>query len=51
MKDGTIVEVGTHDELVQKDGEYSKLYTIQAQAFESDASSKAKAEERPQEES
>ncbi|KAF8163821.1 P-loop containing nucleoside triphosphate hydrolase protein [Crassisporium funariophilum] len=33
MKDGSIVETGTHDELMQIKGEYAKLYDIQASAF------------------
>jgi len=36
MKDGLISEVGTHTELMGKDGEYAKLYNIQAKAFASD---------------
>ncbi|KAK0440861.1 P-loop containing nucleoside triphosphate hydrolase protein [Desarmillaria tabescens] len=33
MKDGTIAEAGTHEELIHRDGEYAKLYNIQASAF------------------
>jgi len=33
MKDGMIVESGSHGELMAAAGEYSKLYKIQAQAF------------------
>jgi len=33
MKDGMIVESGNHGELLSADGEYAKLYKIQAQAF------------------
>ncbi|KAK0209673.1 P-loop containing nucleoside triphosphate hydrolase protein [Armillaria fumosa] len=33
MKDGTIAEAGTHAELIERDGEYAKLYNIQASAF------------------
>ncbi|SJL17839.1 uncharacterized protein ARMOST_21403 [Armillaria ostoyae] len=33
MKDGTIVEAGTHEELMVKEGEYAMLYNIQASAF------------------
>ena len=29
MKDGQIVEVGTHDELIEKKGLYEHLYSIQ----------------------
>ncbi|THU75363.1 P-loop containing nucleoside triphosphate hydrolase protein, partial [Dendrothele bispora CBS 962.96] len=35
MKDGKIVESGSHTELMELKGEYSKLYNIQAKAFES----------------
>lgn len=34
MKDGGIVEMGTHTELMQVKGEYAKLYNIQASAFQ-----------------
>ncbi|KAJ6584365.1 P-loop containing nucleoside triphosphate hydrolase protein [Mycena capillaripes] len=34
MKDGEIVEAGTHKQLIARDGEYSELYNVQAQAFE-----------------
>ncbi|KAJ7107214.1 P-loop containing nucleoside triphosphate hydrolase protein [Mycena crocata] len=34
MKDGGVVESGTHDELMALDGEYSKMYNIQARAFD-----------------
>jgi len=37
MKDGMIAEVGTHNELTQKAGEYSKLYGIQANAFSTES--------------
>ncbi|KAJ2934277.1 hypothetical protein H1R20_g2819, partial [Candolleomyces eurysporus] len=33
MKDGKIEETGSHDELMKKEGEYAKLYNIQANAF------------------
>ncbi|KAK0430901.1 P-loop containing nucleoside triphosphate hydrolase protein [Armillaria borealis] len=33
MKDGTIAEAGTHEELMAREGEYAKLYNIQASAF------------------
>ena len=35
LKDGELVESGTHDELVLEDGEYNKLFQVQAQAFSS----------------
>jgi ATP-binding cassette subfamily B protein len=34
MKDGEVVEAGTHKELMAHEGEYSELYNVQAQAFE-----------------
>lgn len=34
MKDGSIVETGTHAELMDKKGDYAGLYMIQARAFE-----------------
>jgi len=34
MKDGRVAESGTHEELLTLNGEYFKLYNIQAQAFE-----------------
>ncbi|KAG8751397.1 hypothetical protein FRC12_012459 [Ceratobasidium sp. 428] len=33
MKGGSIVEQGTHGELLEQAGEYAKMYNIQAQAF------------------
>ncbi|KAK0492735.1 P-loop containing nucleoside triphosphate hydrolase protein [Armillaria luteobubalina] len=33
MKDGNIVETGNHKELVEMNGEYAKLYNMQASAF------------------
>ncbi|KAF8149666.1 P-loop containing nucleoside triphosphate hydrolase protein [Mycena galopus ATCC 62051] len=33
MKDGEVVEAGTHKELMAHEGEYSELYTVQAQAL------------------
>jgi len=30
MVDGTIAEEGTHEQLLQRNGEYSRLYSIQA---------------------
>jgi subfamily B ATP-binding cassette protein MsbA len=29
LKSGCLVETGTHDELIEKEGEYKKLYRIQ----------------------
>ncbi|KAJ6585143.1 P-loop containing nucleoside triphosphate hydrolase protein [Mycena capillaripes] len=36
MKDGRLVESGTHEELMKISGEYYKLYDVQAKAFEGD---------------
>ncbi|KAG1849293.1 P-loop containing nucleoside triphosphate hydrolase protein [Suillus subalutaceus] len=33
MKGGTVVETGTHQELLSHQGEYAHLYNVQAQAF------------------
>ncbi|KAF8177195.1 P-loop containing nucleoside triphosphate hydrolase protein, partial [Pholiota molesta] len=33
MKDGSIVETGSHEHLISAKGEYAKLYNIQASAF------------------
>jgi hypothetical protein len=33
MKDAVVAESGTHEELLELNGEYAKLYNIQAQAF------------------
>ncbi|KAG6911415.1 hypothetical protein DXG01_016512 [Tephrocybe rancida] len=37
MKDGGVAESGSHDELMKLDGEYAKLYQIQADAFAASA--------------
>ena len=34
MKDGKIVESGTHDELINLGGEYAKMYEIQAHYYQ-----------------
>jgi len=33
MKDGAVAESGTHEELMLNQGEYAKLYDIQANPF------------------
>jgi len=33
MDDGRIIESGHHDELVERDGEYAKLFSLQAQYY------------------
>ena len=33
MKDGALAEMGIHDELMQKNGEYANLYKVQSAAF------------------
>ena len=37
MKDGKLVESGSHSELMDIGGEYAKLYGIQAKAFSSES--------------
>ncbi|MEO1288029.1 MAG: ABC transporter ATP-binding protein [Chloroflexota bacterium] len=34
MKDGHIIEYGTHDDLLTKNGEYKRLYTAQAEQYQ-----------------
>ena len=34
MKEGAIVEYGTHEELVEKNGEYARLYRSQAEQYQ-----------------
>lgn len=36
LKDARVAEMGTHDELMTIDGDYAKLYNVQAQAFRTD---------------
>ncbi|KAK7040285.1 hypothetical protein VNI00_009752 [Paramarasmius palmivorus] len=38
MKEGKVVESGTHSRLMDLNGEYSKMFNIQAQAFENSSS-------------
>lgn len=33
MHDSRVVETGTHDELLQRKGEYARIWMLQAQAF------------------
>jgi ATP-binding cassette, subfamily B, bacterial len=33
IKDGTVVELGTHDDLIQKNGLYSEAFRVQADAY------------------
>ena len=33
MNKGQIVEEGTHNELMKKEGKYKRLFTLQAQAY------------------
>ncbi len=35
MEEGRIIEEGTHDELVSKDGFYSKAFKLQAKGYKS----------------
>ncbi len=34
LKDGTITEEGTHDELLQKGGDYSKMFQLQSHYYQ-----------------
>jgi len=34
LKGGRIVEIGSHDELVARDGEYARMFTLQAQWYQ-----------------
>ena len=38
MQDGCLVEQGKHSDLLNLDGEYAKLYKLQAEAFLPDVS-------------
>lgn len=33
MNDSVVVEEGTHDGLIRKNGEYARIWMLQAQAF------------------
>jgi ABC-type multidrug transport system fused ATPase/permease subunit len=33
MKEGQVAEMGTHKDLISREGEYASLYNVQAQAF------------------
>ena len=33
MKDGRICEEGTHDELMRRNGEYARMYKVQAEMY------------------
>jgi ABC-type multidrug transport system fused ATPase/permease subunit len=33
MNDSRIMESGTHDELLKKEGDYARIWMLQAQAF------------------
>jgi len=33
LKNGEIVETGSHEELIKKQGEYAELYDLQAQTY------------------
>ncbi|KAH8827421.1 P-loop containing nucleoside triphosphate hydrolase protein [Flagelloscypha sp. PMI_526] len=46
MKDGHVEELGTHKELMSMDGEYAKLFNIQAQAFASDSATPSELEKK-----
>ena len=33
MNESTVVEAGTHEELLKREGEYAKIWNLQARAF------------------
>ena len=33
MNESVVVEAGTHEELLKREGEYAKIWNLQAQAF------------------
>jgi ABC-type multidrug transport system fused ATPase/permease subunit len=33
MNDSVVVEEGTHEQLLKKEGEYARIWMLQAQAF------------------
>jgi ABC-type multidrug transport system fused ATPase/permease subunit len=38
LKDGKLTEIGTHDELLQKDGDYAHMFTVQSKYYKDDYS-------------
>ncbi|NLN28080.1 MAG: ABC transporter ATP-binding protein, partial [Firmicutes bacterium] len=36
LKDGRIVETGTHDELIRRNGEYARMFRLQAGWYRED---------------
>ena len=40
FKDGEIIETGSHDELILKDGEYNRLFSIQKNCYQGNSSEK-----------
>jgi ATP-binding cassette subfamily B protein len=34
FSDGEIIEVGSHDELMKKDGKYAEMFRVQAEKYQ-----------------
>jgi hypothetical protein len=46
MKDSKLVESGTHEELLKKDGGYASMYKVQAEAFTDKPTNDSKVEDK-----
>lgn len=40
LKDGKIIEIGSHQELMDKNGEYARLFKLQAEKYSAEAKQK-----------